>query len=76
MTGDNCYVVIVSDEPVPGVPSLRIYGFFPTARDGWETLARDLNYLPGGIGTDGEPTTLKCGVLPLRRVQTLREEKA
>lgn len=72
MAGEDGYVVLVTSEPIKGLPSHRVYGIYETAEDAWSALGRDL-----GIQTSKDVKRegfLGMGVLPLRKAETLQGE--
>lgn len=72
----NGYVAIVESEPIIGIPSRRLYGPFTTMDGAWVGLEQ-ANVIHRGV--DGQNRLVggwsSAGVLPLRPIETLKDER-
>jgi hypothetical protein len=63
----NGYVAIITSEPIPGVPSHRLYGPYETREAALNALRDEDITTKWGFSS--------TGVLPLRPVDTLKDER-
>lgn len=71
----NGYVAMVESEPIIGIPSRRLYGPFERSDAAWNALAEAGVIVRVGAGQSLGAGWSGAGVLPLRPIDTLKDER-
>lgn len=71
----NGYIAIVESEPIIGIPSRRMYGPFETSDEAWAALDNAGVIIRVGAVQNLGPGWSGAGVLPIRPVNTLLDER-
>ena len=72
----NGYIAFVESQPILGIPSTRIYGPFENEAAGWRELVNmGAVIVMGSNQRQMANGWHRVGVLPLRPVETLKDER-